>query len=135
MTVHLLSNLWISCFTCLSKSLHSISPFFLPERSLLCSLKKINLVDFSSSYLDRYYSMVRVLPKLSFRVKPNFTTPGSGGKTPSVSTSSVMSSTARIPKAEVGISPSITLLQFLIPPALIKEQNQVKSYVLEGSTE
>lgn len=50
-------------FTCLSKSFHYISTFLIPKKILLCSLKKINLVNFSSLYLNRYNRTVRVLQK------------------------------------------------------------------------
>ena len=54
-----------ACFTSLGESFPSISPFLIPKKILFCSLRKINLVDFSSLYLNRYSSTVRVLPNRS----------------------------------------------------------------------
>ena len=54
-----------TCFTCLGESFPFISLFLIPKKIFFCSLRKINLVDFSSLYLNRYSSTVRVLLKRS----------------------------------------------------------------------
>ena len=109
-----------TCFTCLGESFPFISLFLIPKKIFFCSLRKINLVDFSSLYLNRYSSTVRVLPNRSCGVGNQISSSQEVEGKPLQFLLQVSGRRQHeYPKQKLAFYKPVTFLQFLIPPAPI----------------